>query len=90
MNAIPSKGDGFSIWSYISDSDINFLFKLLAQITITPLVLLIYLINFGSSYLKIDLLYGACVCFAGPKVIEHVIYQDIVQEFINNLQNINL
>ena len=67
----------------------NFLFKLLARITITPLVLLIYLINFGSSYLKIDLLYGACVCFIGPKLIEHLIYLDIVQEFINNLQNIN-
>ena len=89
MNAIPSKSDGLSIWSYISDSDMNFLFKLLAQITITPLVLLIYLINFGSSYLKIDLLYGACVCFIGPKLIEHIIYQDIVQEFLNNLQNIN-
>ena len=68
---------------------LNFLFKLLAQITITPLVLLIYLINFGSSYLKIDLLYGACVCFIGPKLIEHLIYLDIIQEFINNLQNIN-
>ena len=45
MKAIPSKGDGLSIWSYISESDMNFLLKLFAQITITPLVLLIYLLN---------------------------------------------
>ena len=90
MNAIPSKGDGLSIWSYVSDSDMNFLFKLLAQVIILPLLLIIFLINFGSSYLKIDLLYGICVCFFGPKLIEFTIYLDIVQEFISSIQNFNL
>ena len=90
MNAIPSKGDGLSIWSSIGNSDMNFLFKLLAQIIIIPLLLIIFLINYGSSYLKIDLLYGICVCFFGPKFIEFIIYLDIVQEFIGNIQNFNL
>ena len=90
MNAIPSKGDGLSIWSSVGNSDMNFLFKLLAQVIISPLVLIIFLINYGSSYLKIDLIYGVCVCFIGPKLIEHVIFLDIVQKFINGLKNTNL
>ena len=90
MNAIPSKGDGLSIWSSVGDSDMNFLFKLLAQVIISPLVLIIFLINYGSSYLKIDLIYGFCVCFIGPKLIELMIYLDIVQKFINGLKNTNL
>ena len=89
MNAIPSKTDGLSIWHSVGDSDMNFLLKLFAQIIITPLVLIIFLINFGSSFLKIDLLYGVCVCFIGPKLIEDIINLDISQEFINSLQNIN-
>ena len=85
MNAIPSKGDGLIIWNYVSQSNTNFLFKLIAQLIVIPLVLLILLINFGSSYLKINLFYGVSVCFIGPKLIEYAIYQDIVQDFINNL-----
>jgi len=88
MNAIPSKGDGLSIWTSISDSNINFLFKLLAHLIISPLVLIILLINFGSSYLKIDLIYGICVCFIGPKLIENVFNFDIIQKFIDILRNI--
>ena len=90
MNAIPSKGDGLSIWSSIGYSDMNFLFKLLAQVIISPLVLIIFLINYCSSYLKIDLIYGVCVCFIGPKLIENVIFLDIVQKFIKGLKNTNL
>ncbi len=82
MNAIPSKGDGLSIWNYVCNSSSNFLLKLFSKLIISPLVLLIILINFGSSYLKIDLIYGLCVCFLGPKLIEYLIYLDIVQEFI--------
>ena len=89
MNAIPSKGDALSLWYSIGDSDMNFLLKLSAKIIITPLVLIIFLINFGSSYLKIDLLYGVCVCFIGPKLIENIFNLDISQNFINGLQNIN-
>ncbi|KGG03488.1 hypothetical protein EU99_1073 [Prochlorococcus marinus str. MIT 9321] len=89
MNAIPSKGDGLSIWTSISDSNINFLFKLLAHLIISPLVLIILLINFGSSYLKIDLIYGICVCFIGPKLIENVLNFDISQNLLNSLGYIN-
>ena len=83
MNAIPSKGDGLSLWDSVGDSDMNFLLKLSAKIIITPLVLIIFLINFGSSYLKIDLLYGVCVCFIGPKLIENIFNLDISQNLIN-------
>ena len=89
MSAIPSKGDGLNIWTSISDSDMNFLLKLLAQLIITPLVLLILLINFGSYYLKIDLIYGICVCFIGPKLIENVFNFYISQKLISSLRNIN-
>ena len=85
MNAIPSKGDGLSIWNYVCVSSSNFLLKLFSKLMISPLVLLIILINFGSSYLKIDLIYGVCVCFVGPKLIKYLIYLDIVQEFIARL-----
>ena len=70
MNAIPSKGDGLSLWYSVEDSNMNFLQKLAAKVIIFPLVFIIFLINFGSSYVKIDLLYGACVCFLGPKLLE--------------------
>ena len=89
MNAIPSKGDGLSLWYSVGNSDMNFLLKFLAKIIITPLVLIIFLINFGSSYLKIDLLYGICVCFIGPKLIENIFNLDMSQSLINSLQNIN-
>ena len=89
VHAIPSKGDGLSIWNYLNDSNINFLLKIFAQCTLAPLVFLIYLLNFGSSYLRIDLLYGVSVCFIGPKFI-NFIYLDMVQEFINNFQNLEL
>ena len=89
MHAIPSKGDGLSIWNYLSDSNMNFLLKIFAQCTLAPLVFLIYLINFGSSYLRIDLLYGVSVCFIGPKFI-NFINLDMVQKFINNFQNFTL
>ena len=83
MSAIPSKGDGLSIWYSIGDSDMNFLLKLSAKIIVTPLVLIIFLINFGSSYLKINLLYGVCVCFMGPKFIKNIFNLDISQNLIN-------
>ena len=71
MKAIPSKSDGLSIWDYIVNSDMNFIIKLTTQLLITPLVLIILLINYGSNYIKIDLLYGVCVCFIGPKLIQY-------------------
>ena len=88
MNAIPSKGDGLRLWYSEGDSDMNFLLKMSAKIIISPLILIIFLINFGSSYLKIDLLYGICVCFIGPKLIENIFTLDIYQDLINGLQNI--
>ena len=88
MNSIPSKGDGLNIWKYVSDSDMNFFIKLFAQFIITPLVSIIYLINVCSSYIKIDLLYGMCVCFIGPKLIKDLMNLDIVLKLINSLQNL--
>ena len=89
MNAIPSKSDGISIWNFVSESYINFFLKLSAKVITTPLVLIIFLINFGSSYLKIDLLYGFCVCFIAPKLIEYIINLNISGNLMNILQNIN-
>ena len=66
----------------------NYLLKLTAKLIITPLVLIIFLINYGSSYLKIDLIYGICVCFIGPKLIENIFNLDISQNLIDLLQNI--
>ena len=88
MNAIPSKVDGLSLWYSVGDNEMNFLLKFAAKAIIAPLVLIIFLINFGSSYLKIDLLYGVCVCFIGPKLIENIFNLDISQNLINILQNI--
>ena len=82
MNAIPSKGDGLSIWNSVGNSDINFLLKIFAQLMIAPFVCIIYLLNFGSSYLRIDLLYGVLVCFIGPKFL-NTIYLEFIKEFIN-------
>ena len=33
-------------------------------------LIFLLLINFSTSYLKIKLIYGICVCFIGPKIIE--------------------
>ena len=83
MKAIPSKGDGLSLWGSIADSNENFLLKIFGQIIIAPLVFIIYLMNFTSSYLNSELLYGCSVCFFGPKFIKNIIYLDIVQEFVH-------
>lgn len=86
MKAIPSKGDGLSVWNSVGDSDMHFLLKIFSQFSIAPLVLIIYLLNFGSSYLRIDLLYGVSVCFVGPKFINFM-YLEVFQEFFNGFQN---
>jgi len=88
MNAIPSKQDGLNVWNSVGDSNINFLFKLVTRLILAPLVFLIYLVNFGSSYFKINIFYGVCICLIGPKFIEHVIYLDIVQELVDSFQNL--
>ena len=67
----------------------NFLLKKLAQLIIAPFVCLIYLLNFGSSYLRIDLFYGVLICFVGPKIINFM-YLEVVKEFINTFQNFKL
>ena len=88
MNAIPSKSDGLNIWNSIVDSDINLLLKLITKIIISPLVIMVLLVNFGSSYLKIDLFYGVFVCFIGPKLIDYVFNIKVVLEFIGKIQNV--
>ena len=77
MQAIPSKGDALSMWNFIGESYMNFLLKIAAKLIITPLVLVVFLLNFLSSFLKIDLFYGICVCFFGPKIIEYIINIDV-------------
>ena len=88
MNAIPSKSDGLNIWNSIVDSDINLLLKIITKLIISPLVILVLLVNFGSSYLKIDLMYGIFVCFVGPLLIDYVFNINIVLEFIGKFQNL--
>ena len=90
MHAIPSKGDALSMWNFIGESDMNFLLKIAAKLTITPLVLVVFLLNFLSSFLKIDLFYGICVCFFGPKIIEYIIKIGVIREFIKGIQSAQL
>ena len=87
MQAIPSKGDALSMWNFIGESDMNFLLKIAAKLIITPLVLMVFLLNFLSSFLKIDLFYGICVCFFGPKIIEYIINIGVIREFIKGIQS---
>ena len=87
MQAIPSKGDALSMWNFASENDTNFLLKVAAKLIITPLVLMVFLLNFLSSFLKIDLFYGICVCFLGPKFIEYIINIGVIREFINGIQS---
>ena len=88
MNAIPSKSDGLSIWNSLDKSDMNLLLKITTRIILSPLILVLLIINMGSSYLKIDLFYGICVCFLGPKLIDYTINLDIIREFIYRIQNL--
>ena len=87
MQAIPSKGDALSMWNFVGESDTNFLLKVTAKLIIAPLVLMVLLLNFLSSFLKIDLFYGICVCFLGPKIIEYIINIEIIREFIDGIQS---
>ena len=87
MQAIPSKGDALSMWNFVSESDMNFLLKIAAKLIISPLVLVVFLLNFLSSLLKIDLFYGICICFFGPKIIEYIINIGFIREFINSIQS---
>ena len=87
MQAIPSKGDALSMWNFIGESNMNFLLKITARLIIAPLVFVVFLLNFLSSFLKIDLFYGICVCFFGPKIIEYIINIGVIREFINGIQS---
>ena len=85
MQAIPSKGDALSMWNFIGESDMNFLLKVTEKLIIAPLVLVVFLLNFLSSFLKIDLFYGICVSFLGPKFFEYIINIDVIRELINRI-----
>ena len=87
MHAIPSKADALSMWNFVGESDMNFLLKNTARVLIGPIVLVVFLLNFLSSFLKIDLFYGICVCFFGPKIIEYIINIGVIREFINGIQS---
>ena len=82
MNAIPSKSDGLSIWNSLEQSDMNLLLKITTKLILTPLLLVLLIINIGSSYIKINLFYGVCVCFLGPKLIDQIINYDITHELM--------
>ena len=75
------------MWNYVGESDTNFLLKVTAKFIIAPLVLVVLLLNFLSSFLKIDLFYGICICFLGPKFIEYILNTGVVREFINGIQS---
>ncbi len=87
MQAIPSKSDGLSMWNFIGESDMNFPLKAIARLIIAPLILVVFLLNFLSSFLKIDLFYGICVCFLGPKFIEYIININVIRKFIEGFQS---
>ena len=87
IQAIPSKSDALSMWNFVGESDTNFLLKVTAKLIIAPLVLMVLLLNFLSSFLKIDLFYGICICFLGPKFIEYILNTGVVREFINGIQS---
>ena len=87
MHAIPSKGDALSMWNFIGESDMNFLLKIAAKLIIAPLVLVVFILNFLSSFLKVDLFYGICVCFFGPKIIENIINFWVIGKFINGIKS---
>ena len=87
MQAIPSKSDALSMWNFVGESGTNFLLKVTAKLIIAPLVLMVLLLNFLSSFLKIDLFYGICICFLGPKFIEYILNTGVVREFINGIQS---
>ena len=86
--AIPSKDDALSMWNFTGESDMNFLLKIAAKLIIAPLVLVVFLINFLSSFLRIDLFYGICICFFGPKIIQSIINIEVIREFINGIQSV--
>jgi len=88
MNAIPSKSDGLNIWNSVVDSNINLLLKIITKLIISPLVILVLLANFGSSYLNIDLFYGVLVCFLGPILIDYVFNINTVLECLGIIQNL--
>ncbi len=88
MNAIPSKSDGLNIWNFIVNSDINLLLKIITKLLISPIIILVLLVNFGSSYLKIDLFYGIFVSFVGPLLIDYIFNINSVLEFIGKFQNL--
>ena len=87
MQAIPSKSDALSMWNFIGESDMNFPLKAIARLIIAPLILVVFLLNFLSSFLKIDLFYGICVCFLGPKFIEYIINIGMIRKFIEGFQS---
>ena len=88
MNAIPSKSDGLNIWNSLEQSDMNLLLKITTKLILTPLLLVLLIINIGSSNIKINLFYGICVCFLGPKLIDQIINYDITHELMFRIQNL--
>ena len=90
MHAIPSKGDALSMWNFIGKSNMNFALKFIAKLIIAPLILVVLLLNFLSTFLKIDLFYGICICILGPKFIEYIININVIRKFIEGVQSASL
>ena len=84
--AIPSNGDAKSILKHIADSNTNFIFKLFTRIIVSPIVIVIYLGNLGSSWFKIDWLYGISVFLIGPRLISQLF--DKIEPFLMNYFNL--
>ena len=69
MHAIPSKGDAKSMWKAVSGNKA----PLIAKIIVSPIIAVIYLLSWGSFF-WLDVIYGLCVCFIGPRLLIEVFF----------------
>ena len=67
MHAIPSTGDAKSMWKAVSGNKA----PLIAKIIVSPIIAVIYLLSWGSFF-WLDVIYGFCVCFIGPRLLIEV------------------
>lgn len=68
MHAFPSTGDARSLWTVAWSKGTPFLLKL----AVIPLVIVIYLLSFGSV-IWLDLIYGVVIVFYVPSLIQSFI-----------------
>ena len=67
MHAIPSTGDAKSMWKAVSGNKA----PLIEKIIVSQIIAVIYLLSWGSFF-WLDVIYGFCVCFIGPRLLIEV------------------